>query len=63
MRDVSPAQLTYEGPTESLMTVWVAVRGSLRQVLETVTLEDVRTGRLPRNVITTAAKYGVDERP
>jgi Rrf2 family protein len=63
VRDVSPAQLTYEGPTESLMTVWVAVRGSLRQVLETVSLEDVRSGRLPRHVVTTADKYGVDERP
>jgi Rrf2 family protein len=63
VRDVSPAQLTYEGPTESLMTVWVAVRGSLSQVLETVSLEDVRTGRLPRHVVTTADKYGVDERP
>lgn len=63
VRDVSPAQLTYEGPTESLMTVWVAVRGGLRQVLETVSLEDVRSGNLPRHVVTTAAKYGVDERP
>jgi len=63
VRDVSPAQLTYEGPTESLMTVWVAVRGSLRQVLETVSLEDVRSGRLPRHVVTTADKYGADERP
>jgi Rrf2 family protein len=63
VRDVSPAQLTYEGPTESLMTVWVAVRGSLRQVLETVSLEDVRSGHLPRHVVTTADKYGVDERP
>lgn len=63
VRDVSPADLTYVGPTESLRTVWVAVRGSLRQVLETVTLEDVRTGRLPRQVVTAASKYGVEERP
>jgi Rrf2 family protein len=63
VRDVSPADLAYEGPTSSLPTVWVAVRGSLRQVLETVSLEDVRTGRLPRHVVTTADKYGVDERP
>lgn len=63
VRDVSPAQLAYEGPTESLRTVWTAVRGSLRQVLEEVTLEDVRTGRLPRHVVSTADRFGVDERP
>jgi Rrf2 family protein len=63
VRDVSPADLAYEGPTESLRTVWVAVRGSLRQVLETVTLEDVCTGHLPRQVSTLAARYGVEERP
>jgi DNA-binding IscR family transcriptional regulator len=30
--------------------VWVAVRASLRSVLEEVTLQDVATGRLPRRV-------------
>jgi Rrf2 family protein len=63
VRDVSPADLDYEGPTESLRTVWVAVRGSLRQVLETVTLEDVRTGHLPKQVRLMADRYGEDERP
>ena len=41
VRDISPADLAYEGPTESLRTVWIAVRGSLRQVLETSRCEDV----------------------
>lgn len=63
VRDISPAALTYAGPTESLRTVWVAVRGGLRHVLEDVTLEDVLTGRLPRHVVQMAEKYGVDERP
>ncbi|MGZ4595574.1 MAG: RrF2 family transcriptional regulator [Actinomycetes bacterium] len=63
VRDVSPANLSYEGPAESLPTVWVAVRGSLRQILETVTIEDVRSGHLPKHVVTTAAMYGYDERP
>jgi Rrf2 family protein len=63
VRDVSPAALTYEGPAESLRTVWIAVRGSLRQALETVTLEDVRRGRLPKHVSYMADRYGVDERP
>ncbi|MDQ1628450.1 MAG: hypothetical protein QOI54_2194 [Actinomycetota bacterium] len=63
VRDVSPAKLSYEGPTASLATVWIAVRGSLREVLEKVTLEDVRTGNLPKHVVATADEYGLDERP
>ena len=63
VRDTSPASLAYVGPTEPLRTVWIAVRGSLRHVLEDVTLQDVLTGKLPRHVVTIAEKYGVDERP
>lgn len=63
VRDASPAALAYAGPTEPLRTVWVAVRGSLRHVLEEVTLADVLTGRLPRHVVSTAERYGADERP
>ena len=63
VRDTSPASLAYDGPTEALRTVWIAVRGSLRHVLEDVTLQDVLSGRLPKHVVTIADKYGVDERP
>jgi Rrf2 family protein len=63
VRDTSPASLAYVGPTEPLRTVWIAVRGSLRHVLEDVTLEDVLTGKLPKHVVAIAEKYGVDERP
>lgn len=63
VRDTSPASLAYVGPTEPLRTVWIAVRGSLRHVLEDVTLQDVLTGKLPRHVVSIAERYGVDERP
>jgi Rrf2 family protein len=63
VRDVSPADLSYEGPTASLPTVWTAVRGGLRLVLETVTLEHVRSGALPPYVVETANEYGLEERP
>jgi len=63
VRDVSPADLSYEGPTASLPTVWTAVRGGLRLVLETVTLEHVRSGTLPPYVVETANQYGLEERP
>ena len=50
-------------PTEALRTVWIAVRGSLRHVLEDVTLQDVLSGKLPKHVVSIANRYGVDERP
>jgi Rrf2 family protein len=42
--------LGYAGSAEPLREVWVAVRASLRRVLEAVTLEDVASGRLPDEV-------------
>jgi Rrf2 family protein len=43
-------QVAYEGSAASLRDVWVAVRASLRNVLERVTLADVVAGRLPPDV-------------
>lgn len=46
-----PAQLlSYDGPAAALRDVWVAVRASLRSVLEHVTLADVISGQLPEEV-------------
>ena len=43
-----PAEdLHYSGAAEELQDVWVALRASLRSVLDKVTLEQVATGRLP----------------
>ena len=41
---------TYDGAAENLQTVWVAVRASLRSVLDDLTLDDVVEGRLPQRV-------------
>jgi Rrf2 family protein len=40
----------YGGAAVHLRDLWVAVRASLREVLETTTLEDLVVGRLPRRV-------------
>jgi Rrf2 family protein len=40
-------ELQYAGTAEPLREVWIAVRASLRRVLESVTLADVAAGRLP----------------
>ncbi len=50
VRGLRPVMTAYKGAAEHLQTVWVAVRGSLRRVLEQVTLEDVVLGRLPDSV-------------
>jgi len=45
-----PEELDYSGTAEPLLEVWIAVRVSLRRVLEEVTLADVATGRIPKQV-------------
>ncbi len=42
-----PEQLSYEGAASHLPEVWVALRASLRSVLEHVTLADLASGKLP----------------
>ncbi len=50
VRGVSPDLLEYEGSAERLRDVWVALRASVRAVLEQVTLADVAKGELPPHV-------------
>jgi Rrf2 family protein len=45
----------YAGSAERLRDVWIAVRASLRNVLETVTVADVAAGELPASVEALAA--------
>lgn len=45
-----PEKLDFEGTAEPLREVWVAVRASLRDVLEHVTLADLASGSLPQVV-------------
>jgi Rrf2 family protein len=45
-----PETLDFQGSSEPLRDVWIAVRASLRSVLERVTLADVATGELPEHV-------------
>jgi Rrf2 family protein len=51
VRGESPEDLDYVGAAEQLQNVWVALRANLRGVLETVTLDDVVNGRLPKKVL------------
>ncbi len=50
VRGVRPESIEYAGAAEPLREVWIAVRASLRSVLEEVTLADVAGGKLPKVV-------------
>jgi Rrf2 family protein len=50
VRGVRSEQISYQGSAEPLRDVWVAVRASLRGVLENVSLADLARGELPENV-------------
>lgn len=50
VRGLRPEDATYADAAQHLQDVWVAVRASLRSVLERVSLQDVVDGRLPRSV-------------
>ncbi len=56
VRGEAPEQVIYEGSAEPLREVWIAVRASLRKVLEQVTLRDVASGTLPSVVHELAAE-------
>ena len=45
-----PEDLAYAGTAEPLLEVWIAVRVSLRRVLEHVTLADMANGQVPEDV-------------
>ncbi len=51
VRGQRPESHTYEGAARHLQDVWVAVRASLRAILELTTVAQVVEGRLPDSVV------------
>jgi Rrf2 family protein len=47
VRGEPPEETRYPGPAEPLQQVWVALRASMRSVLDEVTLADLVAGELP----------------
>ena len=47
VQSTPPEAIEYRGNAEHLQEVWIAVRASLRSVLEEVTLADLVSGELP----------------
>lgn len=50
VRGLPPEDTTYRGTAAHLTEIWVAVRASMREVLETTTVADVLSGTLPAPV-------------
>ncbi|MFG2298641.1 RrF2 family transcriptional regulator [Streptomyces sp. NPDC048603] len=50
VRGVRPPDLSYTGPAESLLPVWIALRANVREILDRVTLADVASSDLPADV-------------
>ena len=57
VHDESVRGLVYAPPVEALPQVWMAIRGSLRRVLETVSVADLVAGELPAGVVELADEY------
>jgi Rrf2 family protein len=55
VQSAPPESIEYRGNAEHLQEVWIAVRQSLRTVLEHVTLADLVGGKLPSEVRALAA--------
>lgn len=50
VQSAPPESISYRGSAEGLQEVWIAVRASLREVLENVTLGQLASGDLPDEV-------------
>lgn len=57
VRDIGLGDLPYHGATTPLTDVWMALRASMRHVLEETSLVDVMAGTLPEHVVGLAQKY------
>lgn len=45
-----PESVDYDPPAQHLRSLWVGLRASVRSVMETVTLDHLVTGRLPKQL-------------
>ena len=57
-----PESLKYKTSAKHLTSVWIAVRSSLRSVLEEVSLESVVKDKLPNSIKKATAQPGAWER-
>ncbi|MEU6315869.1 Rrf2 family transcriptional regulator [Streptomyces sp. NPDC047014] len=50
VRGVRPPDLSYTGPAQALLPLWIALRSNVREILDGVSLADVASSELPADV-------------
>jgi DNA-binding IscR family transcriptional regulator len=50
VRGERPERVEYHGPARHLRDVWIAVRASLRGILESISVADLVAGEMPDHV-------------
>ncbi|MEU9717013.1 Rrf2 family transcriptional regulator [Streptomyces sp. NPDC047976] len=50
VRGVRPPDLSYTGPAQSLLPLWIALRANVREILDGVSIADVASSELPASV-------------
>ncbi|MFJ3880154.1 RrF2 family transcriptional regulator [Streptomyces sp. NPDC090077] len=63
VRGVRPPDLSYTGPAESLLPLWIALRANVREILDGVSLADVASSDLPASVSALAESPGAWTNP
>ncbi|MFI1652906.1 RrF2 family transcriptional regulator [Streptomyces avidinii] len=63
VRGVRPPDLSYTGPAESLLPLWIALRANVREILDGVSLADVASCDLPADVSALADTPGAWTNP
>ncbi|MFF1496216.1 RrF2 family transcriptional regulator [Streptomyces sp. NPDC058304] len=63
VRGVRPPDLSYTGPAQSLLPLWIALRANVREILDGVTLADVASSDLPSHVSALADTPGAWTNP
>lgn len=57
VRDQPLSSMSYDGAAKDLPMVWMAVRASLRRVLERTSIADLASGELPDLIVDMAEEY------
>ncbi|MCX5015933.1 MULTISPECIES: Rrf2 family transcriptional regulator [unclassified Streptomyces] len=63
VRGVRPPDLSYTGPAQSLLPLWIALRANVREILDGVSLADVASSDLPSDVSALADTPGAWTNP
>lgn len=63
VRGVRPPDLSYTGPAESLLPLWIALRANVREILDGVSLAEVASSSLPSVVSALAETPGAWTNP